>query len=37
MVQEAAIAALRTAGMPVEIGKSTTGDEQIDKRVEDGF
>jgi HEAT repeat protein len=37
MVQEAAIAALQTAGVPVDLGTSITGEEQPDKRVEDGF
>ena len=37
MVQEAAIAALQTAGIPVDLGSSITGDEQTDKRIEDGF
>ena len=35
MVQEAAISALRAAGLPVEIGTSITGDEPLDKGVDD--
>jgi HEAT repeat protein len=35
MVQEAAISALRAAGLSVEIGKPITGDELLDKRVDD--
>jgi HEAT repeat protein len=35
MVQEAAISALRAAGFPVEIGKPITGDELLNKRVDD--
>jgi HEAT repeat protein len=35
MVQEAAISALRAAGLPVEIGKPIAGDELLDNRVDD--
>ncbi|MGD1046627.1 MAG: HEAT repeat domain-containing protein, partial [Bacteroidota bacterium] len=35
MVREAAISALRAAGLPVEIGTSITGNEPLDKGVDD--